>query len=88
MEAKQLAQQLGEIEARNQRVEIDKAWETSKTRTVLIMALTYVVALVWLVLIAETDPFLKAAVPAIGWFLSTLTVQPVKKVWVRLREKQ
>lgn len=75
---------LSDIEARNKRVEIDKAWETSWTRRIVIFLLTYIIATVWLVLIDNQQPFLNAMVPALGWVLSTLTLPIIKKNWIRL----
>jgi hypothetical protein len=40
--------EIDEIKERNRRVELDKAWETSVTRRVAIMTLTYLVASFWL----------------------------------------
>ncbi len=73
---------LQEIKERNTRVELDKAWEVSSTRKVFILVLTYVVALAWLILIHEPNAALKALVPVAGYFLSTLTLPPLKKWWI------
>lgn len=70
------------IKERNERVESDKAWETSWTRRLFIVAVTYAVALSWMVLIHETIPYLKAVVPVAGYILSTLSLPVVKKRWV------
>lgn len=69
------------IKERNQRVEIDKAWEVSWTRRLFIAAVTYIIASVWLVLIHDTDPFLKALIPTVGYILSTLSLPIIKKWW-------
>lgn len=71
------------IRERNQRVEIDKAWETSWTRRIFIALVTYIIAGVWLVLIHDTYPWLKAFVPTAGYVLSTLSIPFVKKWWGR-----
>jgi hypothetical protein len=36
------------IKERNRKVEMDKAWEVSWTRRIFILAMTYIVASVWL----------------------------------------
>ena len=74
--------ELKAIQERNTRVEIDKAWEGSWTRRLTIAVLTYIVAIAWLVLINETNVFLKSAVPVLGYILSTLSLPFVKKWWV------
>ena len=70
------------IQERNQKVEGDKAWETSKTRRGIIVVLTYIIALFWLLAIDETKPFAKALIPVVGYVLSTLVLSPVKKWWL------
>lgn len=69
------------IKKRNKKVEGDKAWEISWTRRVFIAIATYVVAVIWLILIEENIPFLKAFVPTGGYILSTLSLPIIKKWW-------
>lgn len=73
------------IKARNKRVEADKGWETSWTRRVFIAVVTYFVAAVWLLLIGDTYPLLKAFVPAVGYIFSTLSLPFVKKWWMQYK---
>ncbi|HEY4511711.1 MAG TPA: hypothetical protein VJH55_02625 [Candidatus Paceibacterota bacterium] len=74
------------IQERNKRVELDKAWETSFARRITIMALTYIVASIWLLIINETHVLLKAIVPVLGYLLSTLSIPYVRKMWMRRSE--
>ncbi len=83
MTDQQLPQELQAIQERNRRVELDKAWETSWTRRLFIAALTYAIAGVWLVLIHEVYPWLKAFVPTGGYLLSTLSLPFVKRWWTQ-----
>ena len=76
------------LEQRNTRVELDKAWETSLFRKILIFVLTYVVASIWLVVIENDHPFLNACVPAVGWIFSTLTIAPLKRWWIKNKTKK
>lgn len=69
------------IKERNQKVEADKAWETSWTRRMFIVLGTYLIATWWLVIINEASPWLKACVPAGGYILSTLSLPFIKKWW-------
>jgi len=73
-----------EIQERNNRVEIDKAWETSKTRRTIIALMTYVVAAVFMYHVGIADPFLNALVPTGGYIFSTLSMSFIKKWWVRV----
>lgn len=70
------------IHERNVRVEADKAWETSKTRRVLIALLTYVVVVLFLWVINAPSPFLVALVPVGGFVLSTLSLPFIKSWWL------
>ena len=78
-----LDKEIEALKARNSRVEKDKAWEISWTRRLFIAAVTYIVAGIWLVQISDTNPWLKALVPAIGYLLSTLSIPVVKNWWSR-----
>ena len=69
------------IEARNKKVEADKAWETSWTRRISIMVLTYIVVATYLAFVVHIDPWINALVPVIGFLLSTLTIEFIKKRW-------
>tara|TARA_Y100000310_G_scaffold73282_1_gene69451 strand:- start:2153 stop:2410 length:258 start_codon:yes stop_codon:yes gene_type:complete len=79
-------QKIDAILERNKRVEFDKAWEVSFTRRLVIVVITYAVAVVWLLLIDETIPLLKAVVPVAGYILSTLSLPFIKKSWIKKRE--
>ncbi len=76
------------IKQRNQRVELDKAWETSNTRKILIGAMTYTVVVIFLYLIKAPNPFLNAIVPVIGFLLSTATLSWCKEKWVQRIQKE
>ena len=73
------------LEQRNKRVELDKAWETSTTRRIAIIVVTYCVVSAFLAIIKNDKPFINAIVPSLGFFLSTLVVSGLKKHWVRVR---
>lgn len=76
-----IEKEIQEIKDRNIRVEQDKSWETSWFRRIFITCVTYVVAGIWLVSINDTNPWLKALVPAVGYFLSTLSLPFIKNWW-------
>jgi hypothetical protein len=86
MTNKTIEERLAVIEARNKKVEGDKAWETSWTRRLSIMALTYLVVVAYLYFVVRIDPWINAIVPVIGFFLSTLTVEFIKSRWMSLRK--
>lgn len=78
-----LQKEIDEIKARNKRVEADKAWETSLTRKIVILGLTYAVIVIFFFVAKLPEPFLNAIVPSLGFFLSTLTVPLFKKWWLK-----
>lgn len=78
-----MEEELARIIERNRKVELDKAWETSWFRKVVISVFTYVVALAWLYTISDTHAPLKALVPVAGFILSTVTVPPLKRWWIQ-----
>lgn len=74
--------EINEIKARNKRVETDKAWETSWTRKICIMVLTYLVVITYSYVIKEYDNiFLSSLVPVLGFTLSTLSLRIVRNLW-------
>ena len=75
------------IKNRNKKVEIDKAWETSLTRKILLMIFTYLAISFYLRAINIDKPWLNAIVPSIGFLLSTLTLPYFKKIWERYSHK-
>jgi len=77
-----LEKEIKKIQERNKRVELDKAWETSWTRRICIMILTYIVVIIYSYVIREFDNiFLSSLVPVIGFTLSTLSLKIVRKIW-------
>jgi len=78
-----LEKRLETIESRNQRVEVDKSWETSLTRRVLLILFTYLSIGFYLQSIQIDHPWLNAIVPAIAFFFSTLTLPFFKSLWSR-----
>ena len=77
-----LEKEIEQIKLRNKKVEIDKAWETSGTRKICIMILTYIVVIIYSYVIRKYDNiFLSSLVPVIGFTLSTLSLKLVRKIW-------
>ena len=78
-----LEKRIKDIEQRNKRVELDKTFETSKTRKICIMILTYIVVVIYSYLIRKySNIFLTSLVPVIGFVLSTLSL---RKIWEKNR---
>lgn len=78
----ELEKDVEEIKERNKRVELDKKWETSYTRKIFICILTYIVVVIYSNMVNKANNiFLSSLVPVIGFFLSTLSLKLVRKVW-------
>lgn len=77
-----LKEEIENIKERNRRVELDKRWETSYTRKIFICILTYIVVVIYSNMINKANNiFLSSLVPVIGFFLSTLSLKLVRKIW-------
>ena len=82
MDLKEMEQEIEQIKQRNKKVELDKKWETSYTRKICICILTYIVVIIYSYVIRKYDNiFLSSLVPVIGFTLSTLSLNFVRKVW-------
>ena len=82
-----LEQKIQNIEERNERVEADKAWETSWTRRALLTLFTYLAIGVYMWAIDVSRPWLNAVVPAVAFMLSTLTMPFFKEIWIKEKRK-
>ena len=82
MEENQIEKEIQNIKERNKRVEKDKAWETSLTRRICIMILTYIVVLFYSYMVKSiTSIWLSSLIPVIGFALSTLSLKIIRKIW-------
>lgn len=77
-----IEEELRLIKDRNDRVDADKAWETSTTRKVLILVITYIFAATLMWVIGVKHPYIDAFIPTLGFFLSTLSIKFCKKLWL------
>ena len=82
----QLEKKVATIEARNARVEADKAWETSFARRGLLVLFTYLAVGAYLAAIGVKDAWLNAIVPAVAFMLSTLPLPYFKEIWLAQRK--
>lgn len=78
-----IEERLEKIEARNKKVEENKAWETSWSRKILLIIFTYLAIAFYLAFIVHINPWINAIVPALGFLLSTLTLPWFRKLWAK-----
>jgi hypothetical protein len=83
-----LEKRVARIEARNARVESDKAWETSWVRRGLLVVFTYLAVGFYLQAIRVPDAWLNAIIPAVAFLLSTLTLPFFKEQWLKARREK
>ena len=88
MEKEDLQIEIQKIKERNARVELDKRWETSWTRRIVICILTYIVVLLYSVTINKiANVWLSSLVPVIGFTLSTLSLKFIRRIWEKVKNK-
>jgi hypothetical protein len=80
---KELEKEINTIKERNKAVELNKAWETSITRRVLLIVFTYLSIALYMNAIGVEKPWLNAVIPSLGFLLSTLTLPFFKKIWIK-----
>ena len=84
---KNIEEEIESIQKRNERVELDKSWETSLTRKLCICILTYIVVVIYSFSINKiSNVWLSSLVPVIGFTLSTLSLNFIRKVWEKNRK--
>jgi len=83
MKIQVLELELKKIKERNNKVEVDKAWETNYMRNILLFFFTYVSLGLYMNAIGIYKPWLNALVPSIGFVLSTLTLPFFKQIWTK-----
>ena len=81
-----IEKEIEQIKNRNKRVELDKKWETCITRKICICILTYTIVVIYSYLIQKINNiFLSSLVPVIGFFLSTLSLKYIRKLWEKTK---
>jgi hypothetical protein len=86
MHSQELEKRIIALEKRNKRVELDKGWETSIERRVLLIVFTYISIGAYMWIIEVASPWLNAVIPSLGFLLSTLTLPLFKRAWMRRKK--
>lgn len=82
-----LEKRIEKIERRNKKVELDKAWETSLSRRIIITFLTYFVIVLFFSFMNIGNPWINSLVPTIGFILSTMSLEIFKNIWIKIKQK-
>lgn len=80
---KELEHDVAEIQSRNRKVELDKAWETSVLRRMFISVSTYVLMVVFMSALKVDKPLVSAIIPAIAYLISTFSLGMLKDEWLK-----
>lgn len=83
MNPEELSIEIQKIIERNKKVEQDKAWETSPFRRISIVIITYVFMCILFYYLESEKFYLDALVPTIGFALSNLSLDFLKKYWLK-----
>ncbi|MEK7540314.1 MAG: hypothetical protein AAB558_03635 [Patescibacteria group bacterium] len=83
MDTEIVQKELELIKQRNQRVEADKAWETSLVRIGSVAVITYAVALLVMRALGVERFWLQAFIPSFGYILSTQSLPLIKRWWIK-----
>ena len=83
-----IEKKLKAIEQRNKKVELDKAWESSISRKIIIAILTYITIVLFFTVAKLPKPFINSIVPTTGFLLSTLSLPFFKRIWIRCSRKK
>ena len=86
MKKDNLNKRVAAIEQRNKKVELDKAWETSVVRKILIVVMTYIVITLLFIFAGLSKPFLNSIIPAAAFIISTLSLSYFKTKWINCRK--
>lgn len=80
-EIEEIKFELEKIKQRNKKVELNKAWETSLTRKVIILIFTYIFIGLTFYIIGNPEPWINAIIPTFAFFISTLTLPVLRDIW-------
>lgn len=83
-----IEKRLEAIEQRNKRVELDKSWEISFSRKIILAILTYITIVLFFLVAHLQKPFINSIVPTAGFVISTLSLPFFKKIWIKCLAKR
>jgi hypothetical protein len=62
-------------------------FNSSWTRVIIITTLTYIIMSNYMLFLEVKDPYYNAVIPATGFYLSTLSLSFVRKLWIQWYER-
>lgn len=85
---KKLSTEIEQIKSRNKKVEIEKAWEISNERKIVIAILTCFTTILFMFIIGDSKPIVNGIFATIGFILSTLSLDFLKQIWIAKKYKK
>jgi hypothetical protein len=85
-EVENLKLEVEKIKERNRRVETDKAWEKSKTRSLFIALSSFVIIYIVMRQVNADHPLANALLASLAYYLSTLSYGILKSWWLKRRK--
>ena len=70
------------IKERNEKVEGDKAWETSRFRLICLLVITFLFTALVFWLIGVENCLRNALIPTLAYLISTRTIPILRKWWI------
>ena len=75
-----IEEEINLIRCRNRKAEADKAWEISNMRKIAVALTAYFVMICVMYVLKMENPFIGAIIPTLGFILSTVSDDLVKKI--------
>lgn len=82
---KEISVEIEKIKLRNIRVEVEKAWEVSNERKIIIAILTCLTTILFMYIIGDSKPIVNGIIATVGFILSTLSLNFFKQIWIKKR---
>jgi len=77
-----LEKEIEKIKKRNKKVEADKSWEISTERKISVAIITYIMVVIIMYFLNFEKIYINALIPTFGYLLSTLWINPMKKIYI------
>lgn len=82
-EIENIKKEIDKIKNRNKKVEAEKAREVSFERKILVAFLTYIIILIFMIVLWIKQAYINALIPTAWYLLSTLSIWYFKKMYIK-----
>ena len=81
-----LEERVEKIEERNRGVEMDKKWETSLTRQIILMIFSYLFIVIFFLVMGLQDPWINGIIAALAFMIQQLSMPFFRKIWAEMKK--